>query len=87
MYCNGSDKVFTYFGSFHAKPKYREIKFPESEALPEEVEVYEQQDDGCIEACEAGMLVPDICRELSISSATFYRWRAKFGEKNTSVMT
>ena len=28
---------------------------------------------------EAGMSVPEICRELGISSATFYKWRAKFG--------
>ena len=28
---------------------------------------------------EAGFSVPEICRELGISSATFYKWRAKFG--------
>ena len=28
---------------------------------------------------EAGLSVPEICRELGISSATFYKWRAKFG--------
>lgn len=28
---------------------------------------------------EAGLSVPEICRELAISSATFYKWRAKFG--------
>ncbi len=28
---------------------------------------------------EAGLSVPETCRELGISSATFYKWRAKFG--------
>ena len=28
---------------------------------------------------EAGLSVSEICRELGISSATFYKWRAKFG--------
>jgi putative transposase len=32
---------------------------------------------------QAGLPVPDICRELCISSATFYKWRAKFGGMDT----
>ena len=28
---------------------------------------------------DAGLAVPELCRELGISSATFYKWRAKFG--------
>lgn len=28
---------------------------------------------------EAGLPVPEMCRELGISTATFYKWRAKFG--------
>ena len=28
---------------------------------------------------EAGLSVPEVCRELGISVATFYKWRAKFG--------
>lgn len=35
---------------------------------------------------EAGLTVPDVCRELGISSATFYKWRAKFGGMDTSLM-
>ncbi len=27
----------------------------------------------------AGFGVPDICRELGNSTATFYKWRAKYG--------
>ena len=35
---------------------------------------------------DAGLAVPDVCRELGISSATFYKWRAKYGGMNTSMM-
>ena len=36
---------------------------------------------------EAGLPVPEICRELGISTATFYKWRAKFGGMDTSKIT
>ena len=36
---------------------------------------------------EAGLAVPEICRELGISTATFYKWRAKFGGMDTSMMS
>jgi putative transposase len=36
---------------------------------------------------EAGTPVPDLCREHGISSATFYKWRAKFGGMDASLMT
>ena len=32
-----------------------------------------------VKRVEAGFGVPDICRELGISTATFYKWRAKYG--------
>ena len=35
---------------------------------------------------EAGLSVPEICRELSISTAKVYKWRAKFGGVDTSMM-
>ena len=35
---------------------------------------------------EAGLSVPEVCRELGISSATFYKWRAKFGGMDASLM-
>ena len=34
----------------------------------------------------SGLGVPDLCRELGISSATFYKWRAKYGGMDTSMM-
>jgi putative transposase len=35
---------------------------------------------------EAGTPVPDLCREHGISTATFYKWRAKFGGMDASLM-
>jgi putative transposase len=35
---------------------------------------------------EGGMPVPELCREHGISSATFYKWRAKFGGMDASMM-
>ena len=35
---------------------------------------------------EDGMAVPDLCREHGISSSQFYKWRAKFGGMDTSMM-
>ena len=35
---------------------------------------------------EGGVPVPDLCREHGISTATFYKWRAKFGGMDVSMM-
>ena len=35
---------------------------------------------------EAGEAVPELCREVGISTATFYKWRAKYGGMDTSLM-
>jgi len=35
---------------------------------------------------EAGTPVPDLCREHGMSSATFYKWRSKFGGMDASLM-
>ena len=35
---------------------------------------------------EAGLSVPEVCRELGISVATFYKWRAKFGGMDASLI-
>ena len=36
---------------------------------------------------DAGTKAPDLCRELGVSSATFYKWRAKFGGMDLSMMS
>ena len=35
---------------------------------------------------DAVLPVPEICRELGISTATFYKWRAKYGGMDTSMI-
>jgi len=32
-----------------------------------------------LKRAEAGLVLPEVCRELGISAATFYKWLAKFG--------
>ncbi len=39
-----------------------------------------------LKQAEAGSPVPELCREHGISSATVYKWRAKFGGMDASLM-
>jgi len=42
---------------------------------------------GVLKQAEAGTPVPELCREHCISSATFYKWRSKFGGMDASMMS
>ena len=35
---------------------------------------------------ESGVPTPELCREHGMSSATFYKWRSKFGGMDASMM-
>lgn len=35
---------------------------------------------------ESGVAVPELCREHGMSTAQFYKWRAKFGGMDASLM-
>ena len=39
-----------------------------------------------LKQAEAGTPAPELCREHGISSATFYKWRSRFGGMDTSMM-
>jgi putative transposase len=39
-----------------------------------------------LKQAEAGRSVPDLCREHGVSTATFYKWRSKFGGMDVSLM-
>ena len=39
-----------------------------------------------VKQAEGGSPVPELCREHGISSATFYKWRSKFGGMDASLM-
>jgi putative transposase len=40
-----------------------------------------------LKQAEAGMPVPDLCREHNISVASFYKWRVKYGGMDTALMS
>ncbi len=39
-----------------------------------------------LKQAENGCKVPDLCREYGMSSASFYKWRAKYGGMDASMM-
>jgi len=39
-----------------------------------------------LKQAESGTPIPDLCREHGVSNATFYKWRAKYGGMDTSMM-
>jgi putative transposase len=39
-----------------------------------------------LKQAEGGSPVPELCREHGISNATFYKWRAKYGGMDASLM-
>ena len=39
-----------------------------------------------LKQAETGTPVPDVCREHGISTATFYKWRSKYGGMDASLM-
>lgn len=39
-----------------------------------------------LKQAEAGTPVAELCREHGMSSATFYKWRAKYGGMDASLM-
>ena len=40
-----------------------------------------------LKRAQAGISVPDLCRELGVSTATFYKWRSRFGGMDASMMS
>lgn len=39
-----------------------------------------------LKQAESGIPVPQLCREHGMSSATFYKWRSKYGGMDASLM-
>ena len=40
-----------------------------------------------LKQAEAGVSAPELCREHGMSSATFYKWRSKYGGMDASMMS
>jgi putative transposase len=47
----------------------------------------EAQIMGVLRQAEGGLAVSELCRQHGISSATFYKWRAKYGGMDASMMS
>ena len=39
-----------------------------------------------LKQAESGIAVPELCREHGMSSASFYKWRAKYGRMDASMI-
>jgi putative transposase len=42
---------------------------------------------GILRQAESGVPVSELCREHGMSSASFYKWRAKFGGMDASMVS
>ena len=40
-----------------------------------------------LKQAEAGVLAPELCREHGMSSATFYKWLARYGGMDASMVS
>ena len=46
----------------------------------------ESQNIGILKEAESGVPVTELCRIHGMSDATFYNWRAKYGDMDVSMM-
>jgi len=46
----------------------------------------ESQIMNILKQAEGGVPVPELCREHGMSSASFYKWRSKYGGMDASMM-
>jgi putative transposase len=42
---------------------------------------------GILKQAESGVPISELCREHGMSNASFYKWRAKYGGMDVSVMS
>jgi putative transposase len=47
----------------------------------------ESQIIGILKQAEVGTPVPQLCREHGMSSASFYKWRSKYGGMDAALMS
>ena len=52
--------------------------------MPKTSKFTEEQITFALRQAEAGLPVEDICRKLGVSQATFFRWKARYGEMGTA---
>jgi len=54
--------------------------------VPKKSKFTEEQITFALRQAEAGLPVEDLCRKLGVSQATFFRWKAKYGQMGTAEM-
>lgn len=42
---------------------------------------------GILKQAEGGLAVPELCRQHGMSDASFYKWRAKYGGMDASMIS
>jgi hypothetical protein len=52
--------------------------------IHEEVKVHRDADVAILKQADAGVPIKDICRQASISSATYYQWKSTYGGMEAS---
>ena len=52
--------------------------------MPKKSKFTEEQITFALRQAEAGLPAEDICRKLGVSQATFFRWKARYGEMGTA---
>lgn len=72
------------WGNPPAKPACEAEKFSKENFYHEEV-LTDSQITEALKRVEAGLAVPELCREMGVSTATFYKWRSKFGGMDASM--
>jgi len=60
---------------------------PRSDGASRAARLTEAQVMGVLLQAEGGLAVAELCPEHGISSATFYKWRAKYGGMDASMMS
>ena len=55
--------------------------------MPKKPRYTDSQIINILKQAETGTPVPEICREYNIGNSTFYKWRAKYGGMDASLMT
>ena len=73
----------THPGDLFDAPKAPEVVLPSRNFYVRKSKFIDSGIMAALKCIEAGLPVPEMCRELRFSSATFCKWRAKFGSMST----
>ena len=58
-----------------------------TEKIMKKVHFTDSQILAILKQAESGVPIPELCREHGMGNSTFYKWRAKYGGMDASLMT